>query len=271
MYKRELAAARAAADLAGAVILEHYARFAAIADAPASISTEADRASQEVILQHLHGLFPEDAFRAEEATPTLQRVARSGRRLWVIDPIDGTRGFARKNGQFSVMIAFVDGDRVAVGVVAEPTRGRCLFAVRGGGCWGQDGGAAEPTAVHVTAVAELAAATLTQSHTRPDKGPTKAVRKLSPGQVIETYSAGIKLAQVARGEADLYPCDYDALNDWDLAAGHILVEEAGGHVSDLYGQPIRYGAASSVHAGGVLASNGRLHDTTIKALASGVA
>src|SRR5947207_1848391 len=154
MYERELAAARAAADLAGAVILEHYARFAAIADAPASISTEADRASQEVILQHLHTLFPEDAFRAEEATPTLQRVARSGRRLWVIDPIDGTRGFARKNGEFSVMIAFVDAGTVAVGVVAEPAPGRSLFAVRGEGCWKQDKGVAESTAVRVTSVTE---------------------------------------------------------------------------------------------------------------------
>src|SRR5437588_3232969 len=102
MYDRELAAARTAADRAGAVILEHYARFTVIADAPASISTEADRASQEVILQHLHGLFPHDAFRAEEATPALRRVASSGRRLWVIDPIDGTRGLARKNGELSV-------------------------------------------------------------------------------------------------------------------------------------------------------------------------
>src|SRR4051812_37707852 len=117
MYERELAAARTAADLAGAVILEHYARFAAIADASASISTEADRSSQEAILKYVHGLFPGDAFRAEESTPTLQRVARSGRRLWVIDPIDGTRGFARKNDEFSVMIAFVDAGTVVVGVV----------------------------------------------------------------------------------------------------------------------------------------------------------
>src|SRR5436305_11667948 len=165
MYERELSAALAAADRAGAVIQEHYVRFAAIADAPASISTEADRSSQEAILQHLHELFPDDAFRAEEATPTLQRVARSGRRLWVIDPIDGTRGFARKNGEFSVMIAFVDGGHVAAGVVTEPARGRRLFAVRGGGCWRRDADAAELMAVRVTTATDLSQATLTQSHT----------------------------------------------------------------------------------------------------------
>jgi 3'(2'), 5'-bisphosphate nucleotidase len=271
MYEHELEAARVAAHAAATVIMEHYARFTAIADAPASISTEADRVAQETILDHITDRCPGDAVRAEEATPTLQRLTRSGSRLWVVDPIDGTRGFARKNGEFSVMIAFVHEGEVKVGIVTEPAHKRYMYAVRGGGCWRQDGSDRKPTRVSVTDVAELAEATLTQSHTRPDKGPTKAVRKLSPGRIIETYSAGIKLGQVARGEADLYPCDYDALNDWDLAAGHILVEEAGGRVTDLYGQPIRYGAASSVHAGGVLASNGRLHDATIKALASGVA
>ena len=99
-YGRELEAALAAADLAGAVILEHYAQFAVVADAPASISTAADRASQETILRHLQSHFPGDASCAEEDTPALAAAARTGDRLWVIDPIDGTRGFARKNGEF---------------------------------------------------------------------------------------------------------------------------------------------------------------------------
>src|SRR3954469_11231151 len=107
-YERELRAALDAADQAGAVIMEQYARFEAIADAPASITTAADRESQEVILHHLSAAFPGDAFRAEEATPRLAGRPRSGPRLWVIDPIDGPRGFARKNGEFSVMIAFVE-------------------------------------------------------------------------------------------------------------------------------------------------------------------
>jgi 3'(2'), 5'-bisphosphate nucleotidase len=92
------------------------------------------------------------------------------------------------------------------------------------------------------------------------------VRQLRPGRVVETYSAGIKLAQVARGEADLYVSTYDRMNDWDLAAGHVLVEEAGGRVSDLAGRPIRYGADSPAQTGGLLASNGAVHAAALAGL-----
>ncbi|HTK77447.1 MAG TPA: inositol monophosphatase family protein, partial [Gemmataceae bacterium] len=220
-YGRELEAALKAADLAGAVILEHYARFTAIADAPVSISTAADRASQETILRHLQTDFPGDAFCGEEDTPALAAALHTGDRIWVVDPIDGTRGFAMKNGEFSVMIALVHEGRVVVGVVGEAATGRRTYASGGGGCWSRDGGG-EARAVSVTRVATLSESTLIQSHSKPGRGPTMPVQRLRPARVTETYSAGIKLAQVARGEADLYVCDYDRLHDWDLAAGHIL-------------------------------------------------
>src|SRR5437660_4055361 len=162
-YGNELTAALAAADLAGAVILEHYARFAAIADAPASISTDADRASQETILRHLQTLFPGDAYCAEEDTPALTGASRLGERLWVIDPIDGTRGFAMKNGEFSVMIGLVAKGRVVVGVVAEPALGRVTYARFGHGCWARTA-TGMPAAGYVSKTTSLADAVLVQSH-----------------------------------------------------------------------------------------------------------
>ncbi|HEY1379375.1 MAG TPA: inositol monophosphatase family protein [Gemmataceae bacterium] len=261
-YERELAAGRSAADAAAAVILDLYARFEAIADAPASITTAADRESQEVILKSLRAAFPGDAFRAEEATPTLAELPHDGPRLWVIDPIDGTRGFARKNGEFSVMVALVESGEPVVGVVLEPATGVCTYATSGGGCWRCDRGG-RPVAVRVTATAALAGATLVQSHTNPARGPTPPVQRLKPGAVVETYSAGIKLARVARAEADLYVSTYDVMNDWDLAAGHVLVTEAGGRATTLDGRPLTYGADNPAHAGGLLASNGLLHDAAV--------
>src|SRR4051812_13627748 len=103
-YEKELEAALEAADRAGKAILKQYARFEKIADAPAEISTEADRESQEIILDPLHRVSPADALCAEETTAALASVPQSGPRLWIIDPIDGTRGFARKNGEFSVVV-----------------------------------------------------------------------------------------------------------------------------------------------------------------------
>jgi 3'(2'), 5'-bisphosphate nucleotidase len=261
-YERELEAAREAARLAGAMLLGEYERFQKIADAPADITTHADRASQDVVLGHLRAAFPGDAFCAEEQTAGLAGAPAAGPRLWIIDPIDGTRGFARKNGEFSVMVGFADQGRPAVGVVLEPARGRVTYAVRGGGCWRQDQGEG-PVRCRVTATPRLAEATVTQSHSRNPAEPSREIRALAPRRVIETYSAGIKLAQVARGEADLYLNTYEGFHDWDIAAGHILVEEAGGRVTGLRGEGLHYGLPGAWQRHGLLGSNGHVHDEAV--------
>jgi 3'(2'), 5'-bisphosphate nucleotidase len=266
-YEPELQTALEAAALAGRAVLEQYDRFEVIPDAPASISTDADRQAQEIILGRLRETFPQDAYCAEETTPGLAETARVGERLWVIDPIDGTRGFARKNGEFSLMIGFVHVGRIAVGVVLQPVAGRLTYAVRGGGCWRRDDPGGEVLPCRVSTTAELTAATLTQSRSRNPDRPSRMVQALRPARTVETYSAGIKLALVARGEADLYLNDYDAFHDWDICAGHILVEEAGGRVTGTDGQELRYGLPGAWQRHGLLASNGRLHEAALKALA----
>jgi 3'(2'), 5'-bisphosphate nucleotidase len=262
-YDRDLHAALEAAKLASEALVGAYARFQAIPDAAASISTDADRLSQEIILDYLHRSFPDDALCAEETTPTLAQAAHTGRRLWIVDPIDGTRGFARKVGEFSVMVALVSDGIIAVGVVQEPAKGRWTWAALGGGCWRQDGQDATPVRCRVTTTTELSQASLTQSHSDP-RQQSRRVRLLQPAKVIETYSAGIKLAQVARGEADLYLNTYDAGHDWDICAGEVLVTEAGGRVTKLNGEVLRYGLPGALQTGGVLASNGRLHDVAVE-------
>lgn len=254
-----------AAHRAGQKLRELYTQFVAIPDAPASISTEADRVSQEIILGHLLRLFPHDAFCAEETTETLAQIPHTGPRLWIVDPIDGTRGFARKNGEFSVMIAFVEKGQIALGVVLEPVSQRLTYATWGHGCWRQDG-ANSPVLCRVSAQLELGRATLTQSRSRDPGRQSRWVTRLAPARVLETYSAGIKLAQVARGEADIYLNTYDQFHDWDICAGHILVEEAGGRTTGLGGQQLRYGLAGAWQRHGLLASNGLLHEAVLHRL-----
>jgi 3'(2'), 5'-bisphosphate nucleotidase len=266
-YHQELMAALAAADLAGQTLRKLYADFQAIPDAPSSITTDADRRSQDIILSRLRQEFPSDALCAEEDTTTLAGTSRTGPRLWIVDPIDGTRGFARKNGEFSVMVAFVHESAVVVGVVLEPALERLTYAVRGGGCWRRDAGAATPTECHVRSEVDLAAATLTQSRSRSGN-PSPQVQALKPARVVETYSAGIKLALVARGEADIYVNDYREFHDWDIAAGQILVEEAGGTVTGLKGETLHYGIPGAWQREGLLASNGWLHDAAVQLLRS---
>jgi 3'(2'), 5'-bisphosphate nucleotidase len=266
MYERELQAALDAAQAAGTLLVQEYVRFQAIPNAPAAITTEADRQSQEIILKHVHAVFPADALCAEEETETLVGKSATGERLWIVDPIDGTRGFARKNGEFSVMVGFVERGQIAVGVVLQPAGKRLTYAVRGSGCWRRDAGQ-EAVACRVSQVRALSQATLVQSRSRDPAKRTRVVEALEPGQVSETYSAGIKLALVARGEADIYPNTYDAFHDWDICAGHLLVTEAGGKVTALNGQELRYGLPGAWQRDGLLASNGCIHEEAIKRLA----
>jgi 3'(2'), 5'-bisphosphate nucleotidase len=265
-YETELHVALDAVEVAGRAILEDYARIEVVPNAPANITTETDHRSQEIILKRLKKAFPADGLCAEEATDTLAEAARTGLRLWIIDPIDGTRGFARKTGEFSVMVALLEREQIAVGVVSEPARGRLTYATRGGGCWRRDGAEATAQSCGVTSTSKLAATTLTQSHSRKSDPPAPQLKALQPARIIETYSAGIKLALVARGEADLYLNTYDRYHDWDICAGQILVDEAGGRVTNLLGQDPRYGSPGAVQRHGLLATNGALHEAALAVL-----
>ena len=259
-FEKELQTALEAAAKAGERIRRDYESFVAIPDAPVSITTATDHASQEIILQHIQSVFPEDALCAEEATATLQAATRKGSRTWIVDPIDGTRGFAMKNGEFSVMIGLVVDGEIAVGVVLEPVLERVTYATRGGGCSMRIGTTA-PVACAVSATTAFNDVVLVQSHSH---SPSRALKALRPARVIEMYSAGVKLAVVARGEADLYANTYPNFKDWDICAGHILVTEAGGKVTMLNGNDIGFCAPDYSQRGGLLASNGRLHQEAVK-------
>jgi 3'(2'), 5'-bisphosphate nucleotidase len=263
-YDNELIAALEAAELASDLIRREYESFVAIPDAPATISTYADKASQELILEYLHERFPTDALCAEEAITGFENVPKTGSRTWVVDPIDGTRGFAKKVGQFSVMIGLLFDGKPVVGVVAEPAQNRMTYARLGGGCWTH---VAEGTAMVCRVSGHtLDRIILVQSWSKPGQ-VTKPVAAIRPKSVIETYSGGVKLAMVARGDADVYANTYEAFFDWDICAGHLLVTEAGGAVTDLANGLIVYQAEDFAQRKGLLATNGIIHGDMVRKLA----
>ncbi|MBA4186586.1 MAG: 3'(2'),5'-bisphosphate nucleotidase CysQ [Planctomycetaceae bacterium] len=265
-FDKELLVALEAAGKAAKLIRKEYESFAAIPDAPVSITTHVDKASQDLILKHLHAAFPADALCAEESIPGYDNIPKSGRRTWVVDPIDGTRGFAKKTGQFSVMIGLLADGMPVLGVVAEPAQDRITYAQIGNGCYCAVG---EETLTRCRVSKRAPGAlVLTQSWAKPGQ-TSRPVEVLKPAKVIETYSGGVKLAQIARGEADVYPNTYEMFYDWDICAGHILVTEAGGKVTDLAGDSIVYRAEDFSQRKGLLATNGPAHDEVLKKLAAG--
>jgi 3'(2'), 5'-bisphosphate nucleotidase len=261
----ELSAAIEAADRASDLIRREYDSFVAIPDAPVSISTHVDKASQDLILQYLHARFPDDALCAEESIPGFESVPKTGPRTWVVDPIDGTRGFAKKVGQFSVMIGLLVNGKPVVGVVAEPAQQRMTYARLGGGCWSHT---RDATALRCRVSRRyMKEFVLVQSWAKTGQS-TRPVEILKPPRVVETYSGGVKLAMVARGEADVYPNTYETFYDWDICAGHVLVTEAGGTVTDLAGAEIIYQAPDFSQRNGLLATNGRDHMEVVRTLAA---
>jgi 3'(2'), 5'-bisphosphate nucleotidase len=263
-YAAELTVALMAAKLASDYLAKAYLDFQQLDDAPVNISTEADRESQEIILKHLSGCFPSDRLCAEENTETLKQTPTQGTRQWVVDPIDGTRGFVTKNGEFSVMIALIDRGEIVVGVVAEPALNRYTYATIHGGCWVKTGDS-QPAPCQVSTISHLTDATLIQSHIKPGK-PNPPFDAIKPKRLRETYSAGVKLALVARGEGELYVNTYANFADWDICAGHLLVTEAGGIVTELHGQPIQYGREKFSQTGGLLATNRSIYNAALTAL-----
>lgn len=263
---RELKEALAAVALAGDYARREYDAFQPIANAAASISTHVDHEAQQLILGRLREAFPTDGICAEEKTPLADTAPHNIERVWVVDPIDGTRGFVMKNGEFSIMVGLTINRITVLGVVLEPILRRTTYATVGGGCWVQIGDDA-PKRCHVTKEAELAKSVLTQSHSKRGQPPKAVVTSLQPARIIETYSAGIKLALVARGEAEMYVNDYLNFHDWDICAGHILVEEAGGKVSLFNGNPVTYGGAGATQRRGMVATNGLIHEAVVERLA----
>src|SRR6476619_5085939 len=112
------------------------------------------------------------------------------------------------------MIGFVAEGKVMVGLVYEPARLRLTYASRGAGCWRKDGSDGTPTRCQVSKTKELGDATLTQSRSKKSAGTVLRMQALCPAKILETYSAGIKLGLVARGEADIYLNTYLAFHDW---------------------------------------------------------
>jgi 3'(2'), 5'-bisphosphate nucleotidase len=265
MYAPEIETALAAATEAGQHIMAFYEKLEPILGATSSITTQADKDSQDIILSRLYAAFPKDGFMGEEETPLYLTLPHSGRRMWIVDPIDGTKGFALKVDQFCIMIALVENGEPVVGVVHDPANGRTTYAAKGAGCYAIDSGKpALPCKVSQTN--SLSEAVVTKTHSKA-KGKTEGLSShLGAKGLYETYSAGLKLARIARGEADVYVNDYPTYHDWDICAGHILVTEAGGKVSDLKDRPLMYGNRSGPSDTGFMASNGIIHSEGLERL-----
>jgi 3'(2'), 5'-bisphosphate nucleotidase len=226
------------AEEAAAVILDHYRDDAAVRlKADASPVTAADEAAEAVILAGLASLTPGIPVIAEETVAAGRIPTLHNGPFWLVDPLDGTKEFISKNGEFTVNIALIEGSEPVLGVVLAPALGKVWWGARGHGAMALDGepGAA-PRRIAVRPKPSRPVAVASRSHADPQ---TEAF--LDEAGVAERISAGssLKFCLVAEGKADLYP-RFGRTMEWDTAAGHAVLSAAGGRVTTRDGAPFIY-------------------------------
>jgi 3'(2'), 5'-bisphosphate nucleotidase len=238
MSKNELLErVREIAQRAGEVVMQVYVTdFAVRGKDDASPVTEADERAEAVIVSALHALTPEVPIVAEEAVAA-GRTPDVGERFWLVDPLDGTKEFISRNGEFTVNIALVEHGTPVLGVVYAPALGRMFAGAVGGDVFVEDAQGRRSIRCRTVPGEGL---TVVASRSHGDAAALDAF--LGGRKVASLKNAGssLKLCLVAAGEADLYP-RLGRTMEWDIAAGHAVLAAAGGGVTDLSGTPMRYG------------------------------
>jgi 3'(2'), 5'-bisphosphate nucleotidase len=228
---------------AGARILEIYETdFSVRKKADRSPLTAADLAAHTVIDAGLAMITPDLPILSEESAEADYAVRSQWRRYWLIDPLDGTREFVKRNGEFTVNIALIDGHEPVLGVVHVPVSGVSYYAVRGLGAFKQEPGQI-PVSIQVRAHPE-GRLIVTGSRSHGTDTTRKFIANLGDVEVIGIGSA-LKSCLVAEGRADLYP-RFGPTSEWDTAAAQCIVEEAGGRVTDVHLNPLRYNTKRSL-------------------------
>jgi 3'(2'), 5'-bisphosphate nucleotidase len=234
---------------AGRLILRHYTDVREVrTKADLSPVTKADEEAEALILDRLSGLAPGIPVVAEESVAK-GRVPEVGARFFLVDPLDGTKEFLQKNGEFTVNIALIDNTRAIVGVVFAPALGRAFIGDHTIGafelsarCDGRPLEMATSRPIHArTLPPDGTVAVVSRSHRDPETDDYLAAR-----HITNRVAAGssLKFCLIATGEADLYP-RHGRTMEWDTAAGQAVVEAAGGSVKTLEGNPLVYGKSQS--------------------------
>ncbi len=224
------------AEQAGAVILQHYAQGTSVSTkADSSPVTAADEAGEAIILAGLRALTPEIPIVAEEAVSRGEIPDVGEGAFWLVDPLDGTKEFISKNGEFTVNIGLIDHKRPVLGVVLAPARGLAWWGAAGQGAMRRENG--EVSAIQVRArPAEGAVAVASRSHRDAETDAWLAAEGIE-----DTVSAGssLKFCLVAEGRADVYP-RFGPTMEWDTAAGDAVLRAAGGRVETTDGAAFLY-------------------------------
>lgn len=248
LYRKELEIAESAAREAGSIIMGFFkGKFDIREKNKNDPVTTADLSANARIGEIIRGTFPEDGWLSEEDKDNTLRLEAS--RVWVIDPIDGTKEFIEGVPQFAVSIGFVVGGRPKVAVIYNPAENRFYSAADGQGAF------LNGHRVHVTRRQELRGARLLVSRSEPRR---KFQAFVDLCELRPVGSIAYRLAKVAGGEGD-GTLTFRSIHEWDICAGVLMVEQAGGRVVDGEGKQLMFNRHEIRHRGVVAANEALSH------------
>jgi 3'(2'), 5'-bisphosphate nucleotidase len=234
------AIARAAAE---AILQVYHGDFAVQTKGDDSPLTAADLAAQRVIMAGLVTLQEQLPVLSEEAKAMPWSERRHWTRYWLVDPLDGTREFVKRNGEFTVNIALVDDHRSVLGVVLAPVTGELYVGAAGQGAWLQEREDGPWQRIRTRPLGDPPRVVGSRSHGGAQGGLLE--RLIGRDYQHVPLGSSLKFCLIARGEADIY-LRLGLTSEWDTAAAQCVLDEAGGAVLDLAGRPFRYNRSESL-------------------------
>ncbi|HEX3604033.1 MAG TPA: 3'(2'),5'-bisphosphate nucleotidase CysQ [Steroidobacteraceae bacterium] len=236
-------------ERAGAAIMQVYnGAFDVQRKDDNSPLTLADLESQRVIIAGLKELTPEIPILSEESAAAPWAERRTWRELWIVDPLDGTREFVKRNGEFTVNIALIVEHEPVLGMVSAPAQGTVFWGIAGLGAFTRgDNGA--PRRIHTVPPQRPLRVVGSRSHASPRTADY--LTRVGP-HVVAGIGSSLKFCLLADGQAELYP-RFGPTSEWDTAAGQAVLEAAGGHVTRMDGHRLRYNCRESVINGDFVA------------------
>ena len=263
--ERELEVALNVARQAGRKILEYYrhdpeVRWKGVNDPV----TAADQEANEIIVTELRRVFPDDGILAEESPDNMERLNRS--RVWMIDPMDGTKQFIEKIDEFAVMIGLAVDGEPQMGVVYQPTIDRLYYGAIGAGAYIEEKWSTKR--LHVAEVQDFAKMSIALSRSHHSATVDRICEHLGVVQKVRSGSVGLKFGLIAEGRAHLYLHVTSQTNQWDTCGPEAILRAAGGTITDLRGELLQYNRTEIRNLNGIVASNGTRHAEILQAAAA---
>jgi 3'(2'), 5'-bisphosphate nucleotidase len=247
-----------AAILAGKEVMSVYDKdFSSTLKNDNEPLTEADIKSNDIILKTISSCG--HPILSEESVDDKKRL--DFKKIWIVDPLDGTSDFIKKTGEFTIMISLVEDHIPILGIIYWPTKSTLYLAQKGQGAFKSVNNTWSK--ITVSNVSEIETCRAVGSRYHISEAEQNLIKHLNISQFTSKGSS-LKVADISSGNAELYFTTTDKIKQWDTCASYCLITEAGGKMTDMYGNNLKYNTEKLNHENGLLVSNGLIHNHIIK-------